>query len=530
MIRPLFLGALLGVPWVFAFSPFGHWWLGLLMLVALPTLANRFLQASRRWSASMFVCGLGFGWAAYGVGVSWLHISLHTYGGLPSWFAWVSVSLFALYLALFPALALLVYGRFRSLSRTPSHVLSNAMLWSGLWTFFEWARGTFMTGFAWLGLGDTFVDSPFNAMLPWLGSHGTLFVLLMLGHLLLSFARSRSLALAVPIVLVGLVVALLLQAPLNTRAAPVLSVAGVQTNVDQSIKFDPDLIVSNMEKAFALGDVAKAELSAPGLIVFPETVNPLVWTDTPQAWRLRFRDFGTPGSTPVILGSAIQEGSDYFNSIVMFNGDESEDALTVPQVRHDKRHLVPFGEFIPLGFKWFVAMLNMPMGEFTRGSGPLLPFAVGDNFLASTVCYEDTFSGEFAGLLMRARQEPTMLLNLSNLAWFGQTRALNQHAQMGRTRSAEHRKPSLRVTNTGLSGIVDERGQWIKLAPAGQAVVWSGEIEGRLGLTFFAKWGSSIWFVLWGVALLLCGVREWRLRAYNRAHSSKTESTHSHVN
>ncbi len=530
MIRPLLSGAALGAPWVFAFSPFGHWWLGLLLLACLPILSTRLFQANRGWSPAMFLCGLGFGWAAYGVGVAWLHISLHTYGGLPSWFAWVSVCLFALYLALFPALALVVYGRFRSQSESPIHVLVNALLWSALWTFFEWARGTFMTGFAWLGLGDTFVDSPFNAMLPWLGSHGTLFVLMLLGHLLFGLARSRSLGLAVPVVVVGLVVALLLQAPTNTRSTPVLSVAGVQTNVDQSIKFDPDLIVSNMEKAFALGDMAKTALGQAGLIMFPETVNPLVWTDTPQAWRLRFRDFATPGGTPVILGSAIQEGTEYFNSIVMFNGDESEEALTVPLTRHDKRHLVPFGEFIPLGFKWFVAMLNMPMGEFTPGSGPLSPFEVGENFLASTVCYEDTFSGEFAGLLRNAQQEPTMLLNLSNLAWFGQTRALDQHAQMGRTRSAEHRKPSLRVTNTGLSGIVDERGQWVKLARAGHAVVWSGEIEGRLGQTFFAKWGSSIWFVLWGVVLLLCGVREWRIRAYNRAHSFKTESTHSHVN
>jgi len=358
-------------------------------------------------------------------------------------------------------------------------------------------------------------------MLPWAGSHGTLFILLLLGHLLLDFLRSRALVLAVPTVVVGLSVAVLLQAPVNTHPTSVLSVAGVQTNVDQSIKFDPDLIVSNMEKAFALGDMAQTELDRPGLIVFPETVNPLVWTDTPEAWRLRFRDFALPGVAPVILGSAIQEGSRYYNSIVMFDGTEPDDSLKVPQVRHDKRHLVPFGEFIPLGFKWFVAMLNMPMGEFTPGAGPLSPFLVGDNALASTVCYEDTFSGEFAALLRHAEQEPTMLLNLSNLAWFGQTRALQQHAQMGRTRSAEHRKPSVRVTNTGLSGLVDERGQWVKLIPAGQAVAWSGEIEGRLGLTFFAKWGSSVWFVLWGVVLLLCCVREWRIRAYNRARSFK---------
>ncbi|HEX4855633.1 MAG TPA: apolipoprotein N-acyltransferase, partial [Limnobacter sp.] len=230
------------------------------------------------------------------------------------------------------------------------------------------------------------------------------------------------------------------------------------------------------------------------------------------------RDFARPGHTQVVMGSAIQEGDRYFNSIVMFNGTETLSELEVPANRHDKRHLVPFGEFIPLGFKWFVAMLNMPMGEFTSGSGPLQPFVLGGNSLASTVCYEDIFSGEFAALLKLSSQQPTLFVNLSNLAWFGQSWALDQHAQMGRTRSAEHRKPGLRVTNTGLSGIVDEFGQWVLQAPAGQALVWSGEVEGRKGQTLFAKLGQYLWFSIWGAVLLLLCVREWRLKAYNRGH------------
>jgi apolipoprotein N-acyltransferase len=112
-----------------------------------------------------------------------------------------------------------------------------------------------------------------------------------------------------------------------------------------------------------------------------------------------------------------------------------------------------------------------------------------------------------------------MFVNLSNLAWFGQSWALDQHAQMGRTRSAEHRKPGLRVTNTGVSGIVNANGQWTQRVEPGQALVWSGQIEGRLGQTFFAKWGDRLWFSIWGAVLLLLCVREWRLRAYNRAHS-----------
>jgi apolipoprotein N-acyltransferase len=508
-----FAGALLGAPWALSFAPISLWWLGLLLLAVLPFVA---LKTRRPW-----LTGLAFGWSAYGVGVSWLHISLHTYGGLPSLLAWAAIAAFTLYLALFPALALWFYNRFMSTNAaSPTGEVFNALLWAALWTFFEWARGTFMTGFAWLGLGDALVDSPFTNLLPWLGSYGSLFVLMLIGHLLVSFVLTRrsGLALVASSVLVAALV--LVQLPVKTQSAGPLTVVGVQTNVDQSIKFDPELIVSNMQKTFALGDTAKHELAQQGggLLVFPETVNPLVWTDTPEEWRTTFRDFATPGETAVVMGSAIQEGSRYFNSIVMFQGDEALNDLEVPKTRHDKRHLVPFGEFIPLGFKWFVAMLNMPMGEFTSGSGPLKPFLVDGNALASTVCYEDIFSGEFAGLVANSTQEPTLFVNLSNLAWFGQSWALDQHAQMGRTRSAEHRKPGLRVTNTGMSGFVNEHGQWALRVDPGKALVWSGQIEGRLGQTFFAKWGNRLWFSIWGVVLLLLCVREWRLKAYNRAH------------
>ena len=507
----LFAGGALGAPWVLAFAPMSLWWLGLLLVSVLPFFALR----TRR----PVLAGLAFGWSAYGVGVSWLHISLHTYGGLPSMLAWAAIAAFTFYLAIFPALALWAYVRFSAPAQSANGAVFNALLWAALWTFFEWARGTFMTGFAWLGLGDALVDSPLAGLLPWAGSHGSLFLLMVLGHLGVSLLLQRRVRTAMVFAAGSLGVFLLLQLPVHTQSAGQLPVVGVQTNVDQSIKFDPDLIVSNMQKAFALGDLAKQRLADNGgLLVFPETVNPLVWTDTPVEWQTRFRDFAVPGHTTVIMGSAIQEGPQYFNSIVMFNGDEAREDLAVPGVRHDKRHLVPFGEFIPMGFKWFVAMLNMPMGEFTSGSGPLQPFMVKGNALASTVCYEDIFSGEFAGLVAKSTQEPTAFVNLSNLAWFGQSWALDQHAQMGRTRSAEHRKPGLRVTNTGLSGLVDEYGQWTTRVDAGQSKVWAGQIEGRLGQTFFAMWGDRLWFSIWGAVLLLLCVREWRLKAYNRAH------------
>ncbi|MCQ8894858.1 apolipoprotein N-acyltransferase [Limnobacter humi] len=513
----LLTGLALGAPWALSFAPFEVWWLGILLLVALQELA---LQARNARQAAG--AGFGFGWAAFSVGVHWLYTSLHHYGGLPNWLAVLAVVFFAAYLALFPAMACGVFQWWhrRVIGLRPSPVLS-AAAWSAAWTFFEWLRGTLFTGFAWLNLGDALVDSPVANLLPWLGNYGSLFLVLWL--VLAGFNTVRSWFSGQPfaykpalqvlgicsLLIAGLTVAV------PVESAGVLKVAGVQTNVDQSIKFDPDRIIGNMQQAFKLGDVAREKLTNGGALLFPETVNPLVWTDTPDVWQQRFRDFGVPGKIDVVMGSAIQEGRDYYNSIVVFNGAERDRDLIIPQRRHDKRHLVPFGEFIPTGFGWFVAMLNMPMGEFSRGRGALEPLTIAGQSVAGTVCYEDIFSGEFASLLRDANREPTVLLNLSNLAWFGQSWALDQHAQMGRTRSAEHRKPGLRVTNTGLSGIVDDHGRWVLKVAPGQAMVWDGELQGRTGKTLFSRLGAFLWFGIWGAVLALMVLRDRRSKAYN---------------
>lgn len=530
MIRLLVVGLLLGGPWALAFAPWSLWWLGLAQLLVLPMLGAKTRSVKQ---ASML--GLGFGWSAYGLGVSWLYISMQHYGGLPVWLAVLAVLAFGLYLSLFSCVALVVYRRW--MIGTPTErPMFHAVLWSASWTFFEWLRGTFFTGFAWLSLGDALVDSPFRPLLPWLGSYGALFAVLLMGQLsflLVQVQWKSRRFFPVPkelAMLMGLVVVLLGMGlwPIHTQSSGSLRVAAVQTNVDQSVKFDPDQVGSNMDKVFQLSDTAAGLLNGQrdALLLLPETVSPIVWSDSPLAWRERFRDLAKPEHFPLIMGSAIEERGQYYNSIIRLDGTERGPMLTVPQVRHDKRHLVPFGEYIPFGFAWFVAMLNMPMGEFMQGGVAQQPVQVAQQFLAATVCYEDIFGGEFARLLQQAQQEPTVLLNLSNLAWFGQSWALDQHAQMGRTRSAEHRKPGLRVTNTGLSGVIDEFGQWQQRVEPAKGLVWVTQVEGRKGLTFFALWGDLLWFVLWLVALVWICVRHWQQKAYNTGSSNAEKSRH----
>lgn len=521
MIFSLLSGALLGAPWFLAFSPTEFWWLAVAQLIGLLWLLNRQTNGKRA-----FLVGWAFGVSSLGIGVSWLYISLHQFGGLPSWFAVLSLFLFSLYLGLFSGLTSLAWRHLRVNKEVFWSPWFGGFLWASLWSFFEWFRGYFLTGFAWLSVGDVFVDSPLSGLLPWVGNHGlTFFVLFLSCSLLLAFIYSKRLRNRVVALLIAgaLVVPLAWLGSVDTdhRSSGLFKVAGVQTNVDQSIKFEPQMIFDNMDKVFRMGDFGLSIMEPEAALIFPETVNPLLWSVSPIDWLVRFRDFAVSRPGVVITGAAIEDRGRYFNSVVLFEGTEPDSTLAIPENRHDKRHLVPFGETIPVGFRWFVEMLNMPMGEFEPGFGPLRPMLTQGNALAATVCYEDTFSGEFASLVRNATQEPTVFLNLSNLAWFGRSNALEQHAQMGRTRSAEHRKPTIRVTNTGVSGAIDEYGQWVNKVQSWQDKVWLAQVTGRVGLTPFAKYGHILWFLIWMPPLVLLALRTLRIRAYNMSHIQK---------
>ena len=502
--------------------------MGFIQLLLLALLIKR--DASSRPLRSSLVLGWGFGLGAFVFGVSWLYISLHDYGDLPAILAMVSVVFFSAYLGLFAGFSSWAYAYVLAHLQKKQFGFGldagvRALTWAALWSFFEWVRGTLFTGFAWLSLGDALVDSPFSGLLPWLGSYGALFVVLfscawslawvLRGWRVRTWACGFAACVGVGLPWGGVLAFQLLEG--STQARGTVEVVALQTNVDQSIKFDPTRVVSNMNAIFEMAELAQERMStADGVLIFPETVSPLIWNEMPKEWLSRFQGFVAQGTRSVLLGAALEEQGQFYNSILQLDGTVQNQTLGTPLLRHDKRHLVPFGEFVPWGFHWFVRLLNMPMGEFGRGTGALRPFAVGQGqFFAGTVCYEDTFSGEFARLIRDATQEPTVLLNLSNLAWFGQSWALDQHAQMGRVRSAEHRKPGVRVTNTGASGVIDERGQWIQKIEPGQRVVWQAQVSGRKGLTFFATHGAWVWYLMWIAALAAVFVRIVAPGAYN---------------
>jgi len=178
----------------------------------------------------------------------------------------------------------------------------------------------------------------------------------------------------------------------------------------------------------------------------------------------------------------------------------------LPGYRYDKFHLVPFGEFVPPGFRWFVNQMQIPLSDFARGPLDQASIAWQGQRLALNICYEDLFGEELAARFRVAGQAPTALVNVSNIGWFGNTVAVDQHLNISRMRALELQRPMLRATNTGATAIIDHRGEVRGMLTRFTRGSLVGSYEGRTGLTPFARWAAawSVW-PLWGLALCVVG-------------------------
>lgn len=454
---------------------------------------------ARQPPARAFLLGwaYGFGWLA--AGTWWLFISLHRYGGLAAPLAAAAVALLAAALSLYLALATAAYARWRS-----GRVGVDAALFAGLWLLAELARGVLFTGFPWVASGYAQIDGPLAALLPWIGVYGTGALMAGLAVVLAAgwWARGS--------VAVLLAVLALLPTADFTRPTGTLQLALLQPQVAQDEKFAADHLPGT------LAWVARALTeSRADLVIAPETAVPLLPDQladlAPGYWDALTAHFSAPGRAALVgvpLGS-FDVG--YTNSVIGLSAGAP--------YRYDKTHLVPFGEFIPWGFRWFTNLMNIPLGDFTRG--PLRPpsFPVAGERIAPNICYEDLFGEELAQRFADPAQAPTVLANLSNIGWFGPTIAVPQHLAISRTRSLELQRPMVRATNTGATAVVDHQGRVTALWPPGERGVLQATVQGRDGNTPFARWAAAagLWPLL-AAALLLVVPGAWLGRRSRRGN------------
>jgi len=452
----------------------------------LPMLTAAWLawRAGRATPRAAALLGGLYGSAWLASAVWWLFVSMHRYGGLPAPLAAAAVALLAAALSLYLAAATAAYARWRRGRPGP-----DAALFAALWLLAEWARGVVFTGFPWAASGYAQLDGPLAALAPWAGVYAMGAAMAGAAALLAAGWRP-AVATAAALALLAL-----LPVPDFSRDVGTLRLALLQPNVAQDQKFEPEHLPQTLDWLAQALTGADAELA-----IAPETAVPLLpaqLDDYAPGYRAALAaHFAAPGRAALVGIPMGDFDVGYTNSVLGLSAG--------PTYRYDKRHLVPFGEFIPTGFRWFTDLMNIPLGDFARGPAAAPSFVVDGQRVAPNICYEDLFGEELAQRFTDDATAPTLLANLSNIGWFGQTIAVDQHLAISRLRSLELQRPMVRATNTGATAVIDHRGHvTAELAPFTRGVL-DATVQGRSGLTPYAAWVSRTG--LWPLPLLALAV------------------------
>ncbi len=476
-------------------APVAHWAVSLASLTMLCALMARRARRGQGSPGKQAALTGAFSLASFSAGLSWLYISMHDVGGMPAPMAALAVVLLSAYLSLYPAAAAWAAWRVAG-TRGP---IPLAVALGAAWTLAELAKGWVFTGFPWLSVGYAQIDGPLAGLAPLAGVHAISGASLTVAALMAWAVGAPSLSehpTRTRLQALGLA-ALLLLAPLASSPqqwtqpnGPPLSVRLIQGNVPQVLKFQPERTLQAM-----LDYLAQVESSPAAFTLLPETAWTRPWSQTPpqiQNRLLAHVDAGHAVAIGMPLIRAVRDSHEFqpTNSVVLFAPLPPGTPRTAEPPVYDKRHLVPFGEFIPLGFRWFVDMMHIPLGDFGRGTQDQPPFAVGGQRVAINICYEDLFGGEIRDAIARPEDGATVLANVSNIAWFGRSHALPQHLTISRMRSLETGRPMLRATNTGVTAAIDHRGRVQARLPDHVADVLDVSVQGTTGLTPFVRVGN----------------------------------------
>lgn len=516
-----------------------------IQLLTLAILFEAIFNNPRRAVSYSFA----FSIAHFCSGIYWLFISMHTYGNLAAPLAAIAVFLLSFYLSLYPMLA---GGIFRFLSKKTSPLLENsplnqqenkslqptkiaaattignAVLMASAWALCEWLRGTILTGFPWLNIAYAHVDSPLSGWASIWGAYGVTWFAALIAALIVVGVKRRSWKVLVSIAVILVTGQAIKNFAWSSPIGDPISVRLVQGNVDQIEKFAPETMLSSMMKNFELAaKPAKNPFNPPQVIIFPETIIPTFQNHLPPSVWQRIIDLAASQQATYFIGSAYAQetlsGAPIIsNSILVVDGTTPVDALYKgPGVPHyDKRHLVPFGEYIPNGFHWFVHALGIPLGDFNPGDKLQANMLIKNQVFAPNICYEDIFGEELLNdLLPTTISTPlgiqpypgaTILFNVSNLGWFGNSSALGQHLQMARMRAQETARPMLRATNTGATAYIDEKGEIVDKLPYLQADILDVSVQGMTGLTPYIQFKNTPFLVIVVFTLLFGLVRRVR--------------------
>lgn len=485
--RQALIAALAGALLVLSFAPFG------LYPAAVLALAGFYLALRGCNGRDAFLIGWLFGLALFGTGVAWVRISLNEFGNMPALVANLLMLLFVAAMALYYGITGWLIRRLEG-ARPPG--------WSGpllilpaVWVLLEWLRGWLFTGFPWLYAGNGQLDGPLGGLAPVLGVHGLSLAVAVSAGLLWGLLRWRGGARRLTLIGLALLWAgsgLLWRvdwtAPAPGPDGGPIRVAVIQGNVEQSVKWDSDGLMPTLEIYLTL---TREHLDSD-LVVWPETAIPEFLHRVQGPLIRPLTETAREAGAEIVVGLPVMEQDGrYYNALI---------SLGSAQDRYFKRHLVPFGEFLPFEaqLRPLIDWFEVPMSDFSRGSAERPLLQVGERRVGVSICYEDVFVEE----VRQALPDAAYLINVSNDAWFGDSLAPHQHLQFARLRALETGRWLVRATNTGISAIIDPFGRVDRQLPLFERAALTGTIQPRTGATPLVRFGSAVPLAL---ALLMLG-------------------------
>lgn len=444
----------------------------------------------------------GFGWFASGI--SWVHVSIAEFGGMPLIASLLLMLLLCLYLAIYPALS--GYLTAKASQITNKHAKNKKLLLVYLpafWLLTEYLRGIVLTGFPWLSLGYTQIDGPLNALAPLVGEVGITLCLMLICWAIAQLIQQQVIKIAaLTMVTCALLTLYAHQQTWITPTGKNVKTALVQGNIEQSIKWQPDQQWPTMLKYL---DLTRVNYDAE-LIVWPESAIPAIETmSTTQEFLDIANKSATLNNAAIVTGIINYnfESREYFNSLIVLGKSQKEDSegsyFYNNRNRYYKNHLLPIGEFVPFGdlLRPLAPFFNLPMSSFTRGDYVQRNLLANDLRILPLICFEIAFPHQLAA---NFSSESDLLLTVSNDAWFGDSHGPHQHMEIARMRSLEFGRPLLRSTNNGVTAITDHQGNFIGQLPQFEQSVLKVDIPLVEGKTPYSQFGN---FPAWLMSLLI---------------------------
>ena len=503
----LLAAALLGMLLVLAFAPFEIFPLAVLAPAGLSALIY---HASPKRS---FWLGYVFGASLFGAGVYWIFISISLYGDVPTIPAFLITALLIAVLALFPAAACCYTTRYFAKDARTKFLYA----FPAIWVFFEWIRSWLYSGFPWLLLGYSQTNSPLKGIAPIFSVYGISLVLMITSGLLVNGVMAyrkkdyysvymNSLA----IVIIWITSSLLALIPWTQPTGKPITVSLVQGNIPQSLKWDPENISLSFQR---YRELTKPLWGKSDLIIWPESAIPLPLQDAKDFVDEMTQQAKTSGSE-LIFGIPVQskDASGYLNTIF---------SVGKYNAVYYKRLLVPFGEFVPMQryIGRIFDFMNVPMSNMVAGYRHQQPMSIGDIKILPSICYEIAYPE------LSASRDKTisLLLTVTNDAWFGRSTAQAQHLQMAAMRSIEMARPGLFVSNDGITAIINAKGIITNAAPDHVAFVLRGTTQAYQGLTPWMHNGLDPLLIIM-LVMLYAAYRSSR-RSHKLTHANASITT-----